>query len=296
MFGRKRRKSNSSSKHLSREVTESVAQLQQLAEERPELTSPAELYAELLPKLFDVDGTHQPIIIDPEPAAKQLAFGVPLFRATHPDLNARVIRESWQKACAVLERHRDAKQPRDLADAVSQGKVEPTTALRGLFDHGLSQLQAQLRSIGLDEMLGITVLRLCALPLLQQLTGSLESLVSRSRWSHGYCPVCGSVPLLAEMRGLDQTRWLRCGLCATGWQIDRIFCPFCAGRDHKQLQVFYVEGEEQKRWIAACDACGSYVKSRATLTPLKACELLVAEVELFHLDLVAKQRGYSPPQ
>ena len=56
-------------------------------------------------------------------------------------------------------------------------------------------------------------------------------------WESGHCPTCGSWPLLGEFRGLDQSRFLRCGLCADSWEVPRLWCPFCDTRDHDLLSL-----------------------------------------------------------
>src|SRR5262249_45021716 len=111
-------------------------------------------------------------------------------------------------------------------------------------------------------------------------------------WEPGYCPTCGSWPLLGEFRGLEQTRWLRCGLCASEWEFARLQCPFCGTRDHRALGYLHVEGEETKCRAATCEECRGYVKMQATLFALSAPQLLVADVATLHLDLAAAERGY----
>jgi FdhE protein len=88
--------------------------------------------------------------------------------------------------------------------------------------------------------------------------------------------------LLGEYRGLDQSRFLRCGLCAAGWEVPRLFCPFCGNREHARLGLLHAEGEESKYRAATCAECRGYVKMLATLTALPP----------LHLDLAAAQRGY----
>jgi FdhE protein len=123
----------------------------------------------------------------------------------------------------------------------------------------------------------------------------LAPLRATQPWGHGYCPTCGAWPVLAEQRGLEQWRYLRCGLCASSWVVDRLLCPFCTTRDFHVLGYLQVEGEEPRQRVATCDACQSYLKLRSTLTPLGTPQLLVEEIALVHLDLIAMEKGYGPP-
>jgi FdhE protein len=107
--------------------------------------------------------------------------------------------------------------------------------------------------------------------------------------------VCGSWPLLGEFRGLEQTRYLRCGLCAASWAFPRLCCPFCATNDHRQLGYLHVEGEEGKERAATCDACQGYIKMVSSLQELTGPGLLVKDLSTVPLDLAASQRGFFVP-
>jgi FdhE protein len=97
---------------------------------------------------------------------------------------------------------------------------------------------------------------------------------------------------LGEYRGLEQTCFLRCGLCAAEWEFPRLCCPFCGNRDYRQLGYLHVEGQEGKERAATCEACSGYVKMLATITALNEPQLLVAEVATLPLDLAATERGF----
>jgi FdhE protein len=146
--------------------------------------------------------------------------------------------------------------------------------------------------LGLDPALLASTLRLALFPALARWAAELAARHRGISWGQGCCPACGSWPLLAEFRGLEQTRFLRCGLCASGWEFPRLLCPFCGNRDHRQLGYFHAEGEESSRRAATCDACGGYVKTLTTLSALSEPALLVADLATLHLDLAAAERGF----
>src|SRR5262249_30321730 len=124
---------------------------------------------------------------------------------------------------------------------------------------------------------------------------ALAPLREGTAWERGHCPTCGSWPLLGEFRGLEQTRFLRCGLCASGWEFPRLLCPFCGNRDHRTLGYLAVEGEEARQRAATCTECHGYVKQVSTLAALRGPRLLVANVATVHLDLAAAERGFAAP-
>src|SRR5262249_40774417 len=111
-------------------------------------------------------------------------------------------------------------------------------------------------------------------------------------WEHGFCPNCGSWPLLGEFRGLEQTRYLRCGWCAAEWTFPRLRCPYCGTTDHRQLGYLHTEEEAGKDRADTCSGCQGYIKMVSTLTAFSPPGLLVADVATMHLDLAAGDRGY----
>src|SRR5262249_44069549 len=64
------------------------------------------------------------------------------------------------------------------------------------------------------------------------------------RWLRRYCPLCGSLPAMAQLLGTDpgRKRLLACGRCGSRWQFKRTGCPFCEADSHK-TSVVTVEGE-----------------------------------------------------
>jgi formate dehydrogenase maturation protein FdhE len=130
---------------------------------------------------------------------------------------------------------------------------------------GPESIASATEALGLNSALAATVLRMVVLPALAQITRPLAELRQGVAWQAGYCPNCGSWPLLGEARGLEQERFLRCGLCAAAWPCDRLFCPFCGQRDHHALGYLHVEGEEDRYRAGTCDECKGYVKWVSTI-------------------------------
>jgi FdhE protein len=165
-----------------------------------------------------------------------------------------------------------------------------TAALSGQAD----AIRERAAALGLGGELVCTLLRFSLFPTLEQLAARLVPLHALAPWRQGYCPTCGSWPLLGEYRGLDQARYLRCGLCATEWPVDRVLCPFCGCRDHQALGYLHVEEDQQNR-VATCEQCRCYNKTIATLTAIPAIELALDDLGTIHLDMVALERGYVAP-
>jgi FdhE protein len=139
------------------------------------------------------------------------------------------------------------------------------------------------------------VAQMAALPLLQACGRKLAPEVP-STWWEGYCPVCGAWPTLAEFRGLEHKRWLRCGRCGTGWEVSWLRCPFCDETNHENLGYLAPEEGEPTRKAEVCDRCKGYVKAEATVRPLRPWEVLLEDLTTVALDVAALDRGYHRPE
>jgi len=109
------------------------------------------------------------------------------------------------------------------------------------------------------------------------------------QWLRRYCPMCGSLPAMAQLVGVDPGRWrlLSCGCCSTRWRYRRIGCPFCESADDHQLSALAIEGEKYLR-IDYCQFCRAYLK---TYDGEGNETLFLADWTSLHLDVIARDRG-----
>jgi FdhE protein len=56
-------------------------------------------------------------------------------------------------------------------------------------------------------------------------------------WLKGYCPICGSAPILSILAG-EGARSLICSFCWHPWSVKRAFCPFCENSEKKKNTEF----------------------------------------------------------
>jgi FdhE protein len=250
------------------------------------------LLAELLPWLFPDSVSETPPALTAEQATANLTNGIPLLRGEAIGLDVAGFGRRWQAICAVRGRHGGGDAAKALAKALGSDRLDPAETVEHVLAGRPEAVHARADALGLDAALAATVLRWALLPVLAALAAALAPMRQGLAWTQGFCPTCGSWPLLGEFRGLEQTRFLRCGLCTSEWEFPRLRCPFCDNRDHRHLGYFHVEGEEGKERAATCDACRGYVKMVSTLVALSGPRLLAADVATLHLDLAAAERGY----
>ena len=280
---------------LPADAAAAIERLEQLGAEQAELAALAGTTSALLTAMYAWDPPLPEFSIDPEHAATKHQAGIPLLRGESLILDAQVLRTQFIRLCETMATHgnhgavaqRDAarRQHLDVHDVAMEVIAGDPRAVAERADR-----------LGLDAGLAATLVRLTLFPLLARLQQDHRALLDTSTWRRGYCPFCGSWPLLGEYRGLETTRFLRCGLCASEWEVDRFLCPICDNRVHQDLINLVVEGEEARQRVVVCECCRSYVKQVSTLVAIPAPQLLAVDVATLHLDLAAMERAYAPPQ
>jgi FdhE protein len=271
-------------------LAEALAELERLANGRPSLQASCEVLAAVLPQLFTEPAIERAPLLSPEKAREKRSGAVPLLRGESVDFDQAALHHRWLAICGAVDEHQTDDAPRALGRAVEE--LNPAALLAEVLAGRPEAVYARAEALSVDPSLAATVLRLSAYPALVHVAAQLADVHQCNGWDAGYCPMCGSQPLLGEVRGLEQLRFLRCGLCASAWEFPRLRCPLCDNRDHRLLGYFHVEGEENRHRAATCDACHGFVKVVSTLAPLSPVRLLIADVATLHLDLAAADRGF----
>lgn len=180
-------------------------------------------------------------------------------------------------------------------EEIESALVSGTLHLQDLL-HGAVSEEGYAFAIGdqlaLDPELLNTLAEASIRPAIQAWVNTVGSFLDNDRWLKPICPVCGSEPKFAELRGqeLAASRYLHCGFCGWAWPARRLGCPFCENKDHNRLQTLIIENHLQCK-LEVCDVCRRYLK----LVDNKEFIGLIPEVEVLaspHLDLAAMERGY----
>lgn len=279
---------------LPAEVAEALAELTRLAREQPFLAELAGQLGAFLPALYAEPIRAVVPSFTSEKAAEKLSAGVPLLRGETLDLDWPALQRRLQDMVGALAERRADAAPA-LAMAIRSGELGIDGLTSAILAGQPHAVHERAEVLGLDVPLTASVLSLALFPVFVAVRAGLGPLLPAGSWEEGYCLVCGNFPRLGEFRGLEQIRFLRCGLCAAEWQFPRLRCPGCGNRDHRQLDYLHVAGEEGKCRAATCEECRQYLKMVSTLTPLSPLKLLVTDVATVHLDLLAAEKGFSPP-
>jgi FdhE protein len=172
-----------------------------------------------------------------------------------------------------------------------------------LFTASLCQDSARINEIaavsGADAEALHAVIALLPVPFLHACNRRWASSISAS-WVEGYCPVCGSLPAFAEVRGIERNRYFRCGRCGGEWHSRALYCPYCAMTDHDELVTLVLEkagsnAVGSNAVIDACQRCLGYVK---TFTRLQGCSpgaVMFEDLASVDLDVAAIEHGFARP-
>ena len=217
-----------------------------------------------------------------------------------PLLHGRALKVNSGAAQRLVRRLASTAAVGQLTDAASLRGYRPSTAdavalIGAAVRQDLAELAALADAAGIEPGPLMSVAHLAALPLLQSCGRQLADQVSRS-WPHGYCPICAAWPILAERRGLDRSRRLRCARCAAGWEVQWRHCIYCGEREHERLGSLVPEDGGETLRVETCASCRGYLKSFATLQGIPPFELLLRDLETVEFDLVAVERGYGRPE
>jgi FdhE protein len=277
------------------DLASALDRLDRLGEGDPSLRDAAALQSAILRAIYRSPPLARPIELTADRARDKLYSGIPLLRGERVPLDIAAIQSLILVLCrAVRQSEARSGSANTIATAIDQGVLDVAALVAAVLDGQAPAIREQAAALEVDGDLLCTLLRFSLFPALEQLAAQLAPLRVLAAWQPGYCPTCGSWPLLSEYRGLDQARFLRCGLCATEWLLDRLLCPFCGCRDHQQLGYLHIEGDQQQR-AATCRQCRCYNKTLATLVPIPAIELAVDDLATIHLDIIALEHGYLAP-
>jgi FdhE protein len=179
--------------------------------------------------------------------------------------------------------------------AAAGARPDVHSVFRAFLNQDGHQIKEIASAAGANSEAFQAVAALLPMPFLHACNRRWGSAQSES-WLEGYCPVCGAWPAFAEVRGIERTRYFRCGRCGAGWQVHALFCPYCGITDHNELVSLVPEQGSSKWLIDACNRCLGYVKGFSTLQGSPPIGVMLDDLASIELDVAAAERGYKRPQ
>jgi FdhE protein len=241
-----------------------------------------------------VPAVTEPAAVTPDTAATP-HLPLPLLAGAAVALPASAVRRFFERLLGVASLGESSKMQ------TVRGALDADVDALALFTASLCQdggpVHAAATASGADAEALQAVTALLSVPFLHACRRRFASSI-RESWVQAYCPLCGSWPAFAEVRGIERSRVFRCGRCGGEWHARALCCPYCDMADHDELVRLQPENADvagASGAIDACNSCRGYVK---TLTRLQGCDpgaVMLEDLASVALDIAALDQGYSRP-
>lgn len=267
-----------------------------LERRHPELAETIRYGRRLVTLFIDERPEAPPFALTIEQARAKLTSGSPLLDDEALELDLPALRRFATLLCAWAgEQEVLAPAARVIAQALVTDTLTIDDLLGVATADDVAMAVTLTARLTLDPALLATVAALTLsaglMGLAQELTPFLRE--AAIQWDMPHCPICGGVPLLAELQGSGGERMLRCATCGGGWRILISQCGHCGTNDSAALHYLAAEGEEGKYRIDLCERCRGAMKGVATFTATPPELLLIEDTALLHLLHEAEARGYT---
>ncbi|MDW7773727.1 MAG: formate dehydrogenase accessory protein FdhE [Desulfobulbaceae bacterium] len=239
----------------------------------------------------------KPMAMTAETAKTHLREGFHLLdkNAVLADLEPAVT--LFKNICRSLMRNyrKAAPEIKKINKAVRQGEID----LEQLFGKMVEGDREYIDAIAAGRDFNAGLLRVLAEssihPLLEAYAGKLKGLVDQDAWWKTSCPVCGSTPVLGELKNskdIQGAKFFLCSSCGFEWRYHRLGCPFCGNGKQEKLRHFTTEADGKGYRVEVCEECRKYIKTM-DLRETGAVMPLVDDIGTLHLDIIAMKEGYT---
>ena len=228
-------------------------------------------------------------------SAERLRDGLPLLHETRLRVDARRLKGFVERLLSSAKQTagEDAEQ---LLWAVEDERIELARLAQASVVQDAADLEAIAEGAGVHAVALLAALgHLAVFPLLQACGRRATPIVAEGSWDASSCPVCAAWPTLAELRGLERRRHLRCGRCAADWAVRQDGCIYCGADDSRARGYLAPEADRESRRALTCSECQGYLKAITTIRPLGPAEIGLRDLETLELDAAAIERGFGRP-
>ena len=226
------------------------------------------------------------------PTVESQNADVPQLSGVQVNADLNKIRR-WQQRLLQTAAQSGAPQMSQL-NSLQKTEINSAALLEAAVCENDAALKRMADDLGVDPEPFSAVTALIAVPFLHACNRRWQG--SRlPGWTAGYCPTCGAWPAFAETRGIERSRYLRCGRCGAEWQAHALFCCFCSNNDHKELGSLVPEKSGSIRAIDTCNQCRGYLKTFTKLQGSAADKIMLDDLASVDLDIAALEQGFKRP-
>ena len=216
--------------------------------------------------------------------------GVPVLR-NEPIVMPSRAKTILPAVCSALAEGGAGDSATHIGNAVAAGSIDADSLLRVSLARNQKAIRSSALHMGFAPDLLWLIGELASSPLAYQLQ-SRTVLPAFETWDRGYCPMCGSWPVLIESTA--GALMLRCSFCALGWPLQRHRCVYCGNADDTFISASPDPAHAEQR-VDLCGRCSGYTKVIQTSTPTPFPLLAIEDLATIDLDQGAMERGYKRP-
>lgn len=219
-----------------------------------------------------------------------LAEGIPLVQQKTPQLDQEVFEELKRLLLDAVAQGFPLIRNRleVLASEIMAGRIK----MSDLFAQPINAIPESIVADETDMQVFHLFMAMLHKLLLTSWRATIFQKLASLNWTKGYCPVCGSLPILSISLGKGRP-WLYCGTCGHEWQFPWAKCPACEHESPEEAPYFFVEGEKDEKAFV-CQNCNRYILSVRIYEDAEAVDLDLLAMGLTHLNILMQQRDIPP--
>lgn len=215
---------------------------------------------------------------------------------------------AWKKLEPLLTAHKMIGAHRDALNAFFD--PEEGADYQGRLAFAMLDSPDAMRQIAKDCGIGAEILDFVGNFVVAAVLRAMTSSVSADwdeagAWREGYCPVCGSYPVIAWfdrashdernafLSGGGGKKHFHCGFCGANWIFRRGTCPSCASDAAGVMEMLSEAGFRGER-LDFCSKCKAYCPSVDLRELADIPDMDAMALGMIHFDLLAAQKKLRP--
>lgn len=284
-------------KQKPKELDKVIQRIDAIEEKRPSHKGVLEFLKGIMTEQYKVKQKIkvEPVDINEEMAKLKMREGFPLVDKKELKLDIDSATALYKKLCTVV-RKRSKKIDSDIRRinrAIGAKKISLEELFKKVVAEDEKYLDNIARDLKLNKELLLFLVKNSVTPVLEAYAKELKDYVNQKQWWRNYCPICGSKPIIGELREKEGKRYLLCSSCGFKWRFKRMVCPFCGNQDPQKHRYFYIEKETRGYRVDVCEKCKKYIKTIDTRQLGEEIVLFVEDLGTLHLDILAQKEGYK---
>ena len=233
-----------------------------------------------------------PLTYDSEIGNRRLEDGIYLCTCK-AKTKAEACREAAAGLISLLKKHLpdDAAEIEKIENCFSEGRIQANAFVGHILQNREKAIFKMADENDLEAGLFVFFGILLARPFRMAAAAHLTKGLDLSRWTKGYCPVCGHWASYGHIHFENSNRTLWCRQCGQTWGFARIKCVFCETDVQGNLEILNLEEDNTHR-IQVCERCKRYLKETRSEQPADDFPFDTAFLGTAIMDQVGAREGY----